>query len=291
MPSASLGGKNQIPKPHVVVMTSNRNIHQIDMKLNQAAREALCMRMMVYEFCGPKYDPNVHDARQNQPHRQQDFSHITFRNDDGDSCTVDELIDEVCEKLGASFENFKKLSQSTVKPSQYMYNGKPLSVDKIFSADDIKFLHWFLGRPGTGTSHSVLPHVCKVAAMIKVGYHVPGHLSELRSIKPAIGDIFVLDDLFDMSCQTHQLLFIQWYNSLPAMCKIIALSNYGPDSIDPFSSVYRLRKKYKPSETSKLKLVLPHRLGFELSDEARCIVRTNGGWKDTQGDQGVGENL
>ena len=42
MPSASLGGKNQIPKPHVVVMTSSRNIREIDTKLSLAAREALC---------------------------------------------------------------------------------------------------------------------------------------------------------------------------------------------------------------------------------------------------------
>ena len=67
------------------------------------------------------------------------------------------------------------------------------------------------------------------------------------------------------------------------MCKIVALSNYGPDSANPFGSIYRLTKNYKPLDVSKVKPALPHRIGFEVSDEARCILRTNGGWKDIQG--------
>ena len=113
-------------------MTSNRNSHDIDTKLIKAARDAVCTRMLVYEFCDPKYDPNVRDARQNQPQRQPDFLHITFRNDDGDSCDVDELIDEVCKKLGASLDNCKKLILSSVESRPCVYNGKPLSVDKNF---------------------------------------------------------------------------------------------------------------------------------------------------------------
>ena len=48
----------------------------------------------------------------------------------------------------------------------------------------------------------------ELAAMIKVGYHGPGNLSELQAIQPSIGDIFVLDNLCDMSYETHQLLFM-----------------------------------------------------------------------------------
>ena len=64
MPSASLGDINQIPKPHVVVMMSNRNVNEIDTKLSTSAREALMLRMMVKEFCDPTYDRNRKDARQ-----------------------------------------------------------------------------------------------------------------------------------------------------------------------------------------------------------------------------------
>ena len=108
-----------------------------------------------------------------------------------------------------------------------MCNGKPLSVDKNCAADEIKYLHWFAGKPGTGKSRSVLPHVRELSRMLSVGYHAPGSISELQGSKADIGDVFVLDDIFDISCETHQLLLVQWYNSLPAMCKIVVLSNYG----------------------------------------------------------------
>ena len=71
-------------------------------------------RMMVYELYDAKYDPNVRDATQNQPHRKPDFSHIPFHDDKGDKFTVDELVDEVCEKLGSSLETFRNLNQSKV---------------------------------------------------------------------------------------------------------------------------------------------------------------------------------
>ena len=118
---------------------------------------------------------------------------------------------------------------------------------------------------------------------LEVGYHAPGSLSELQSIKPKIGDIFVVDDLFDISSKTHQLLFIQWYKSFPSMCKIVALSNCCPDSINPFSSVYRLKRHYKPIDVSNLKPAMPRRIGFISFDEAKCIVKTNGGWVDMSG--------
>ena len=41
MPNASLGGKNQIPQPHLVVMTSNRSIDNIDTTLTDTAYNAL----------------------------------------------------------------------------------------------------------------------------------------------------------------------------------------------------------------------------------------------------------
>ena len=64
------------------------------------------------------------------------------------------------------------------------------------------------------------------------------------------------------------------------MCKIMAISNYGPNSIYPFSSVYRLKKFYRPLDVSLLKPALPRRLGFTRSDEARLLVRHDGGWLD-----------
>ena len=48
MLSASLGGKNQIPKPHLVIMTSNCDIRHIDTKLSETACKALISRMMIY---------------------------------------------------------------------------------------------------------------------------------------------------------------------------------------------------------------------------------------------------
>ena len=64
MPSASLGGKNQIPQPHLVVMTSNRDIDEIDTKLTYTAYKALTSRMLVYDFCDDAFDPRRPDARQ-----------------------------------------------------------------------------------------------------------------------------------------------------------------------------------------------------------------------------------
>ena len=167
--------------------------------------------------------------------------------------------------------------------SPYVYNGKPLCVDKNVSADDTKFLHWFAGNPGTGQSRSAVPFVRELTSMIKVGYHAPSSLSELQSIKPSIGDVFVVDDLFDLSSETHQMLLIQWYNSQPMMCKVIALSNYGPDSINIFSPVYKLKKNCRPIDTSKLKPAVPWHIGFMISDEARCVVKTYGDWRDLEG--------
>ena len=82
MPSASLGGKNQIPQPHLVVMTSNWDIDEIDTKLTDTARQVLMSRMQVYEFCDDAYDSHRPDARQNQPHRRPDFSHVRLWNRD-----------------------------------------------------------------------------------------------------------------------------------------------------------------------------------------------------------------
>ena len=92
--------------------------------------------------------------------------------------------------------------------------------------------------------------------------------------------MFLVDDLFDLESETQQLMFIQWYNTLPAMCKIVAISNYRPKSINPFSSIYKLKKLYKPLDISSLKPALPRRIGFIRSDEARLLVRHDGGWAD-----------
>ena len=78
-----------------------------------------------------------------------------------------------------------------------------------------------------------------LASHANVRLHVPSTIATLQSIIPEKGDVFLLDDLSHMTSETQQLMFIQWYNSLPAMCKIIAISNYGPNSINPFSSIYR----------------------------------------------------
>ena len=284
MPSTSLGGKHQIPKPHLVVMTSICDIRHVDTKLSDTARRALISRMLVYDFCDDNFDPMVKDAGQTQPHRQPDFSHIRFRIED-EELTVDELADVICEKLGSSLENYRALSETPLPTNHYVYNGKPLTVDKNFSADATKFLHWFAGNLGTGKSRTVLPYIRELTSMIKVGYHAPNNLSELQAIKPAVGDVFVIDDLFDLALETHQLLFIQWYNALPSMCKVICLSNYGPDSINPFSTLYRLRKYYRPLDVSSLKPAMPRWIGFTISDEARCLVKTNGGWKDLNGQE------
>ena len=282
MPSASFGGKNQILKPHLVVMTSNCDIRHVDTKLSETARKALISRMLVYEFCDDKFDPSVKDARQNQPHRKPDFSHIRFRNG-SEEVGVDELTDVICEKLGASLDKYRLLNDTPLPDNQYMYNGKLLTVDKLFASDDTKYLHWFAGTPGSGKSPLILPHARELTAMIKVGYHTPGSLSELQDIKSSVEDVFVLDDLFDLSSETHHLLLIQWYNSLPSMCKVVCISKYGLDSINPFSNVYCLNKHDQPIDTSALKPVLPWRIGFTISAEAQCVIRTNGGWRDLEG--------
>ena len=97
--------------------------------------------------------------------------------------------------------------------------------------------------------------------------------------------MFLVDDLFDLESETQQLMFIQWYNSLPAMCKVVAISKYGPNSINPFSTVYRLKKLYKPLDCSALKPALPRRIGFVRSDEAKLLVRHDGGWVDIDGNE------
>ena len=281
MPSASLGGKNQIPKPHLVIMTSNCDIHHVDTKVSETARQALILRMLVYEFCDVRFNPNVKDARQNQPHRKADFSHIRFRNGN-DELTVEELADMICEKLSASLENVK-MNDVPPPKNQYILNGKPLTVDKNFSADDTKFLHWFAGKPRSGKSRMILPHIRELTTMINVNHYAPTTISELQSIKLQMGDVFVLDDIFDLSSETHQLLLVQWYNALPSMCKVTCISNYGANPSSPFSYMYRLKKHYEPIDIDRLKPALPRRIGFTLSDEARFVVRTNGGWGDQEG--------
>ena len=272
----ALGGKNQIPKPHLVIMTSKCNIRNSDTKLSEPARNALISRMMVYEVCDDQFDPSLKDARQNQLHRKPDFSHVRFWND-GEDLTIDELADAICEKLGSSLDTYKLLCHDPIGSNPKMCNGKPLSIDKTFSADNTEFLHWFAGNPGTGKSRSIWPHIRELTSMIKVGYHAPSSLYDLQAITTTIGDVFVIDDLFDLSSKTHHLLFIQWYTSLPSMCKVVALSKYGPDSMTIFLTVYSFKKNYKPLDVSKLKPAVPRRLGFTISDEARCVIKTNGG--------------
>ena len=282
MPSASLGGKNQIPQPHVVVMTSNRDMDEIDTKLSDEAHNALRSRMLVYDFCDDSYDPRRSDARQNQPHRKPGFSHIRFRTRHKE-LNVDDLVKEVCNRIGKSLDNFSVLNSAEVGEEPFVYKGKPLSVDKNCGADDTKYLHWFSGLPGSGKSHAITPHVKDLAKHASVNLHIPGTLAELQAIKPKISDVFLIDDLFDITCETQQLLFIQWYNSLPVMCKIIVVSNYGPNSINPFSMVYKLKKLYKPIDNFLMKPALPRRIGFVKSDEARFLVRHDGGWTDLDG--------
>ena len=138
-------------------------------KLSETARQALISRMLVYEFCDDNFNPNDKDARQNQPHHKADFSHIRFRNGNNE-LTVEELADLICEKLGASLETFKMLNDVPPVTNQYMFNGKPLTVDRNFSADDTKFLHWFAGKPGSGKSRMILPHVRELTTMINVNH-------------------------------------------------------------------------------------------------------------------------
>ena len=52
MPSASLGGKNQIPRPHLV-------IRHVDTRLSETARNFLISLMMIYEFCDDNFDPTM----------------------------------------------------------------------------------------------------------------------------------------------------------------------------------------------------------------------------------------
>ena len=162
MPSASLGGKNQIPQPHLVVMTSNRRIDNIDIKLTDTVYNAVVSHMLVFELCDDAFDPKRPDARQNQPHRKADFSHVKFRGMNREY-TVDQLVDEICQRIGKSSDNFQSLTAAEVQEYPYMYHGKPLSVDKKCAADDVKYLHWFAGLPGTGKSRSVIPHVKELA--------------------------------------------------------------------------------------------------------------------------------
>ena len=155
-----------------------------------------------------------------------------------------------------------------------------MSVDKNCAADDVNYLHWFAGLPGAGKSHSVIPHVKELAQHLNVKLYIPTTIEMLQSITPKICDVFLVDDLFDLESEMQQLMFIQWYNSLPAMCKIIAISTYGLTSINAFSTVYKLKKVYRPLDVSLLKPALPRWIGFTRSDKARLLVRHDGGWID-----------
>ena len=91
-----------------------------------------------------------------------------------------------------------------------MYRGKPLTVDKNCAADDVKYLHWFTGLPGTGKSRANILHVKELAQHLNVKLHIPNTADALQSITPKIGDVFLVDDVFDMESETQQLMFIQW---------------------------------------------------------------------------------
>ena len=189
MPSASSGGKNQITQPHLVVMTSNRNIDEIDTKLTDTAYNALVSRMLVFDFCDDAFDPRRPHARQNQSHRKADFSHISFRRKNKEY-NVDQLVDAICQRIGKSIDNFQALNAAEVQEYPYMYHGKPLSVDKNCAADDMKYLHWFAGLPGTGKSRSVIPHVKELTQHLNVKLYIPTTIDALQANTPKIGDVF-----------------------------------------------------------------------------------------------------
>ena len=193
------------------------------------------------------------------------------------------MVEEICEKSGKSFENFHRLNSAGVEDRPYIYKGKPLTVDKNCAADDVKYLHWFAGHPGADKSRSIIPHVKELCQHLNVKLYIPSSIDKLQAIEAKIGDVFVVDDLFDLESETQQLLFLQWYNSLPAMCKKVAISNYGPNSFNPFSSVYRVKKFYKPVDLSSLKPALPRRIGIVRSDESRLLAKHDGGWVDITG--------
>ena len=78
----------------------------------------------MFDFCDDAFDSKRPDARQNQPHRTADFSHVKFRGKNREY-NVDQLVDEICQRIGKSIDTFQMLNAAEVQEYPYMYHGTP----------------------------------------------------------------------------------------------------------------------------------------------------------------------
>ena len=292
MPSADLSGKNQVLKPKLVVLTGNIGLEACGTALHQNAAAALRTRMLELQVYHDGFDRNLDDFRNNQPTRKEDFSHLKFRvvspNDqnrdtvyprtDGvadDRISYQEVIDIIVGRLARAHKAFKKRSPEgrlDSIPVDYLRDGDGI-VDVSHSAGDSKFLHYVAGRPGCGKSKVLAPTFIEAASLLGCPVASFNSLAEATaaagSLRP--DSLVVLDDAFNPSKQQDQSSFMTFYNSCPALTKIVVISNFGP----PLGPLEKLKHSYwtRPYEYIKaFEPGLERRFPFSDTPETRLVI-------------------
>ena len=131
MPTAALEGKNQIPKPLLVIVTTNVPFNELRAPLREAAHQALLSRFIPFEVQDPLYDPHRANACTDQPHRRPDFTHLQFRTPERDVVNTGFVPNRVAEAIARNLANYRALTEERVPDFDHIvFEGEAVDATK-----------------------------------------------------------------------------------------------------------------------------------------------------------------